>query len=243
MPETTPRLKFPAALAVAIAFTLGACSSGPQLPERDLSGDLPRHYEVGYAEAAIDIDGDLRDAAWRKADWTANFLFEEGRSWSRPKHQARAKLLWDEEFLYLGVWMVDPQLRSEVLSTLRFNGLVTLIADEQESGRYHLLAAEAGGTVHFTTVNPEEHEDARLPGILHQVGLSGTLDRTGDADKGWWLEMAIPWARIRSSERASVPVVGDDLRLNWRYRGQAWSPTYDNSYADPQVWGIAQLVR
>jgi hypothetical protein len=250
---TTPTLSTPFFTSARLLKLCGAaalvatasCSSGPDYPEYDLAGDIPRHYQAHYVSDGPVIDGDLSDIAWRKADWTANFIQLGGATDSRPRFQSRAKMLWDREYLYLGVWMVDPTVKSQPISSVSFNGLSLFVTADAESGAYHLIKVEPGGQIDQRAIrgNPEASRLKPLAGMQHGVTVSGTLDQAGDSDKGWWAEFALPWNSLTSEDRASVQRVGAQWRVNFVRAEQAWSPYFAHELHDPELWGKVELVR
>lgn len=229
----------------ALLAATTACSSGPDYPEYDLAGDIPRHYQAHFVSDGPVIDGDLSDLAWRKASWTANFIQLGGATDSRPRLQSRAKMLWDREYLYVGVWMVNPTLKSQPISSLSFSGLSLFVTADSESGAYHLVMMEPGGSMEQRVVNsdPEGGQLKPLIGMQHGVALSGTLDQSGDSDIGWWAEFALPWKSLTSADQASVQHAGAEWRINLVRAEQAWSPYFAHELNDAELWGKVQLVR
>jgi|FLOH01.1.fsa_nt_gi hypothetical protein len=231
------------------AFTLcvatSACSSAPDYPEQDLAGDIPRHYQAPFVSDAPLIDGSLDDLAWRKAKWTANFVAIGGSKTSRPRHQSRAKMLWNREYLYIGVWMVEPSLKSESLSTLSADGLMLFVSGDGKSGAYHLILTEPGGSASTSTFNMDTGRAPlrEIVGMQHGVALSGTLNDASDGDQGWWAEFALPWSSLTSSAQASVPHAGAEWRVNFVREEQAWSPYFEHELHDAELWGKVELVR
>ena len=53
----------------------------------------------------IKIDGRLDDAAWSRAPWTSNFVDIEGDAKPKPRFRTRAKIMWDDRYLYIGAEM------------------------------------------------------------------------------------------------------------------------------------------
>jgi hypothetical protein len=223
-----------------------ACSSGPDHPIYDTAGDIPRLYQASYVSDAPIIDGKMDDLAWRKTDWTANFIDMGGSTISRPRHQSRAKLLWDREYLYIGVWMVEPNLETKPISSLGFDGLLVFACHDDSPETYQVITAEPGGrhSISVHNNNPEGEPLEILNGLKHAVALSGTLNQHGDADKGWWAEFALPWRELTTSEQASVPQAGAIWRVNLvRDDEQSWSPYFTHDIHDPAMWGRVTLKR
>ena len=107
-----------------------------------------------------------------------------------------------------------------------------------------------------------------VSGLQVGVRVDGTLNRPGDADRGWTVELAIPWAALReAAHRAAPPEPGDRWRVNfsrveWRTRvergryvkltdpatGQPlpednwlWTPQGVVNAHYPEMWGFVQF--
>ena len=61
----------------------------------------PKQYECHRAISAVKIDGHLDDAAWAKAQWTDAFVDIQGEDHPTPRFRTRAKMLWDDDYLYI----------------------------------------------------------------------------------------------------------------------------------------------
>lgn len=224
---------------------LPACSSAPDHPVLDLAGDIPRHYAAKFTYDPPTIDGSLEDRAWMHIPWTANFVHLEGSGTTRPRHQARAKMMWDRQFLYLGVWMVEPNLETRPISSLGFDGLSVFVTRDGERMDYHMVTLEPGGRLlenHFRTEEPTSlaNHSSRVQGA---VGLSGTLDKPGDADRGWWAEIAIPWSEVDLPQIATIPQADSTVRVQFARKDAAWSPHYQHDLHTPSMWGKVRLVK
>ncbi|MEN8152042.1 MAG: carbohydrate-binding family 9-like protein, partial [Planctomycetota bacterium] len=106
-------------------------------------------------------------------------------------------------------------------------------------------------------------------GIRTAVWVDGTLNDPSDTDRGWSVEMAIPWGPLRESERsAGPPAVGDVWRMNmsrveWRAKvvdgkyvketdpktgknlpedNWSWSPQGLVAMHMPEMWGYLKFV-
>ena len=95
------------AVGTAIAcLLLAGC-----LPKAPAPGEGSRQARIipcRRAAGKIAIDGKLNDPAWDRAYVLDDFRIPpEGR---KPRHPSSAQLLWDDEFLYLGVVMEDFDL-------------------------------------------------------------------------------------------------------------------------------------
>ena len=224
---------------------LPACSSAPDHPVIDLAGDIPRNYNARYTHDAPTIDGKLDDRGWMRIPWTANFVELEGSGTSRPRFQSRAKMMWDRYNLYLAVWMVEPNLESKPISSLGFDGLSVLVTRDGERIDYHMVTLEPGGRLIENHVRTEEptsmpNHPSRVRGA---VGLSGSLNTPGDADRGWWAEIAIPWSEVDLPKFATIPETDSTIRVQFARQDAAWSPHYQHDLHTPHMWGKVKLVK
>jgi hypothetical protein len=56
------------------------------------------------------IDGKLDEPAWQHAPWTSDFVDIEGAAKPAPRFRTRAKMLWDDEFLYVAAELEEPHI-------------------------------------------------------------------------------------------------------------------------------------
>ena len=239
--------------------------------------DIP-HYTAYKIDAAVKIDGKLDEAAWENAPRSSNFRdLISGRS---TIHETKAAVLWDDEFLYVGYWIEEPDLQATLTERdapiYQNNDVELFIAGEdayyefeinafgtiyevffiwEESyNKYSQMAAfdrDKPGVRPFNGVGYKNHpRGGRIgywnwdfPGLRSAVFLDGTINDDSDRDRGWTVELALPWSGMEAL------AVGNDLNLPprdkdvWRmdfsrfnqYKeappandsgGWAWSPHY-----------------
>jgi cellulose/xylan binding protein with CBM9 domain len=70
----------------------------------------PKRYACHRAPSAVRVDGRLDDAAWKRAAWTDAFVDIQGASQPLPRFHTRAKMLWDDEYLYIGAELEEPHV-------------------------------------------------------------------------------------------------------------------------------------
>ena len=202
-----------------ILFFLGAFVLLGQSAER--SGPLPPIPEtnVRWASGKIDVDGELREA-----DWALAPVLELGFPWDSQKgakQKTRVRLLWDSDNLYLGYECEDLD--------------ITAHYEKRDDPTYNDDAVEA-----FINPRPEQTDvyfgfemNARavlydyvyfqtrylfkrlnLEGLKLATKLDGTLNARGDRDKGWALELAIPFAEFEPLAQNIPPKPGERWTLN-----------------------------
>jgi hypothetical protein len=102
-----------------------------------------------------------------------------------------------------------------------------------------------------------------MPGYKSAVWIDGTLNDARDRDKGWAVELALPWSAFVERSGKGRPTAGEEWRINfsrveWRVRvvggkyekvkGQAednwvWSPQGVVNMHVPEKWGVVQFVK
>ncbi len=61
----------------------------------------PQGYLCRHTAAPIVVDGKLDEAAWTDAPWTSDFVDIQGDAKPKPRFRTRAKMLWDDDYLYI----------------------------------------------------------------------------------------------------------------------------------------------
>ncbi len=178
--------------------------------------------ECRWAETPPVLNGRAAEAVWERAVRVENF----GQPWAEgaPAAKARttARLLWDREWLYFFAEMDDADVQADVREhdgALWENDVFEL---------FFRPALEHAGYYEFE-VNPAEAvldaffpqaESWRDPGQLHRgefhveakVAIHGTLNASGDRDKGWSVEGRIPWTDFLPT--GGRPAPGETWRVN-----------------------------
>jgi hypothetical protein len=92
---------------------------------RDVDCDFAASYPEQYVarrvrRGAVRVDGALDEAAWSLAPWGSDFVEIAGRG-PAPRLRTRAKLLWDEQFLYVAAELAEPTAWANISSTCHCN--------------------------------------------------------------------------------------------------------------------------
>lgn len=194
----------------------------------------PRGYDAPRALGRITIDGKLDDPGWAAAAWTEDFVDIQGTEALTPPLRTRAKILWDDEQLYIGAEMEEPHLWATLLDRdaiiYRDDDFEVFLDPEGDGLAYFEIEINAMGTVFDLFLDKPYNEGGRAeigwdaPGLRAEVALMGTLNDPTDQDRGWSVEMAIPWADLvpPGSEAAHVPAAMQGTRDSPGTR-PAWS--------------------
>lgn len=245
---------------------------------RVMPDGLPRHY-VCYRTAATNasssekmvIDGRLDEAAWKQAPWSDHFVDIEGLLRLPPRLRTRVKMLWDDRALYIAAELEEP----DVWGTLKRHDSVIFYdndfeifldpdGDNHRYGEFEMNALNTGWDLFL----PKPYKDGggandawEIRGIETAVFVDGSLNDPRDEDRGWFLEVAIPWSalgQLVEGSAPSLPPQADDVwrinfsRVEWQHEivdgeyrkvlGRAednwvWSPQGVINMHRPETWG------
>jgi hypothetical protein len=194
---------------MAAALAAGTVAAQPAIPR----------YEVHRAPAAITVDGELNDAAWSAAAPAVSlqFLWDDQTG---AKQQTFVRLLWDADALYIGFEADDADLTARFMNrddpTYRDDALEIFInPNPAQESVYYGFETNALGTP-YDYLNYETRTFfKRFDATDLQIGvaLDGTLNERDDVDRGWSLELAIPWENFEELARRR-PAIGAIWRAN-----------------------------
>lgn len=217
-----------------LSLVLLTALASPATPAVGASaGQMPgaaREYHAPPAVSPPAIDGSLDDAAWRAAPWTEPFVDIRGEGWRDPHLETRAKIVWDERFLYLGAELEEPHLwatladRDAIL--YREHDFEVFLDPDGDGLAYYELEINALGTEFDLFLDKPYRLKGRaniawdIEGLRTAVRLDGTLNDPSDEDTGWSIEIAIPWSALRppgapADAAVAAPRPGDAWRVNF----------------------------
>ena len=235
------------------------------LRQETLANWAPRTYLAARAPGEVRIDGRIDDAEWAGAPWTEPFVDIEGDRRPAPRHETRARMMWDDDRFYIAAQMEEPHLWATLTerdSIIFYDNDFEIFFDpDDDTHLYGEIEINALNTVWdlllvapYRDGGPALHE-WDIPGLKTAVALDGTLNDPTDVDRGWSVEMAIPWAALRPllahaqlEEGWDRPAPGDRWRINfsrvqWRletdgggYRKQTNPETGKPLAEDNWVW-------
>lgn len=180
-------------------------------------------YVCRRAIDAIAVDGKLDEESWRRAEGTRRFVFP----WPEQpgdKQKTTVQLLWDDAALYLGYTCRDADL--------------TAVHTDRDDPTYEDDCVEV-----FLNPAPDRTEfyygfEMNCRGVMYDyfmcwplcilnhfdckgwqlaTRLDGTLNDSTDTDRGWTLEVKIPFANF-AGLRKDPPQPGE----RWRMQMNRW---------------------
>lgn len=200
-------------LLVAIASgTTSLLVSAPHVAAQE----LPRRYSAPYAEKTVVVDGKLDDAAWAKAQWTEDFVDIEGDRQPKPALQTRAKMAWDDDFLYIGAELKEPHLQgsltvrdSVIFHDNDFEIFIDPDGDTNNYGEFEINTLNTGWDLRLTkpySKGGEADDGWTIDGLKTAVHLNGTVNSPSDTDDSWTIEVAIPFKGLAALDDPTTPV-------------------------------------
>jgi len=188
----------------------------------------------------IVIDGKLDEAIWSAAPWTRPFVDIEGDIRPDPRHETRARMLWDDTYFYVAAQMDEPHLWATLRerdSVIYYdNDFEVFIDPDGDSHLYTEIELNAFNTVwDLLLIKPYRNGGPAIhawdiPGLRTAVHLDGSVNDPSDTDRGWSVEIAIPWAVLKeTTSTACPPNPGDRWRVNFS-RVQWQLETVDGAY-------------
>ena len=205
--------------------------------------DIP-HYTAHKIDSPVNIDGKLDEPAWTNAPRSGSF--RDLISGESTIHETKAAVLWDDEFLYVGYWIEEPDLQATLTERAApiytDNDVELFIAGEdayyefeinaygtiyevlfiwegsyekQGYSRMEVFDRDQAGVRSFRGVGLKDHpRGGRIgywnwdfAGLQSAVFPDGTLNDDRDRDRGWTVELALPWSGM------GVLTMGDPVPL------------------------------
>jgi cellulose/xylan binding protein with CBM9 domain len=187
-----PREPVQQLVRAALRVTLEASGPVRPRPGDGTAGGFPV-VRVSRVKQAPVIDGRATDAAWVAAKPAVGFALESGR---RPRHATTVRALYDATKLYLLIECDEPAAGKMLTSVRRRDGHVWLddsldIYLSPFAGRtgmrplYYRFSVNSGGAK-FDEMRRQRRWNAKWPAA------------TSVGKKSWTLEMALPFAAVKS---------------------------------------------
>ena len=75
---------------------------------------MPNHYVCYRATDPIKVDGKLNESSWKHAETSNAFVDISGEGFPAPRYETQVKMLWDEEYLYVGAELSEPHVWADI---------------------------------------------------------------------------------------------------------------------------------
>lgn len=221
-----------------------------------------KEYTVKRTDVPIVIDGKLDEAEWDSALLTDPFVTQE--SGANVVVKTQAKLLWDNDYLYIGFIASDPDIWGKMTSrdSHLWNEEPVEVFIDPNNDKHDYIEFEFNplGTELDIFMNKSYTEGGtanfgwNLAGLRSAVSIAGTLNDPSDTDTAWYCEIAIPFSGIATKITTPLnnpPIAGETWRLNLaRYNRErdsngnelnavtsCWNKTGTSSFHVPEKFG------
>jgi hypothetical protein len=235
-------------------------------------GAAPESIIVYKTNEPIQVDGLADEASWNKTEVSNDFIDIEGVQ--IPKYKTNVRMLWDETYLYFFAEMEEPHVWATLKErdTVIFynNDFEIFIDPDGDTHNYYEFEMNALNTVWDLFIAKPYRESApivdswEILGLKSAVHVNGTLNDPNDTDKGWSVEVAMPWEVLKEASGSNAIPEGDFWRINfsrvnWDFdlNGEkytrkkdangkflpeynwVWSPQGVINMHEPEHWGYA----
>lgn len=233
----------------------------------------PKQYVCHRASAPIKVDGRIDDAAWAKASWTDYFVDIVGPERPSPRFKTRMKMLWDAQFLYIAAELEEPNVwatltahDSVIFRDNDFEVFLNPTGDGLNYFEFEINALNTGWDLFLPKAynkGGKADNSWEMPGYKSAVAINGTLNDPRDTDRGWSVELALPWSAFVERSGKGKPAPGEAWKMNfsrveWQTRiadgktekikglpedNWVWSPQGAVNMHIPEKWGVVKFVQ
>lgn len=185
--------------------------------------NLPPTYICPRATAKPSLTGLASDPIWEAAPWITTWT--DIRGLETCPTQLKAKLMWDDEFLYLAAQMAEPDLwafQTEHDSSIWLDNAFELFLDPDGDGHNYLEweINPIGVTLDMSMDRPyvcggTRDDSLEIPDLELKLIADGPVNDPHSKAKGWAFGAAFPWTTLTQiGHPGTAPVVGDIHRFN-----------------------------
>lgn len=246
------------AVKLFLFFSLFSLPSGAQniFQKYDRFLTEPRSYMCYRVDGKLKIDGKLDEVSWQKAKSTAPFVDISGEGFPTPKYETTAKMLWDDEYLYVGAILQEDDIKARLTQrdTIIYydNDFEVFIDPDWDGYNYFEIETNARGVIFDLMLDKPYRSGGNFmvqwdcPGLKLAIHREGTLNKSKDKDKYWSVEMAIPHKALTMNFNNPLKA-GNCWRINfsrvqWLKAGGpeenwVWTPTGKVDMHMPDRWG------
>lgn len=241
------------------------------------SQTTPKIYQAPFLTEKIVVDG-IPDSAWNAAEWSDLFIDIRGEDYEKPAWDTKVKMMWDEEALYILAWLEESHIwaylenRDDIV--FRDNDFEVFVKPDPSTEHYFEYEINARNTLLDLLMTKPYNKGGKAiltwnsPAISHAVGLEGTLNDPSDIDRGWWVEIRLPYHDISHHGSDIAPGEGRSWTINFsRVQWQTtvedgkyvkvkdengrnvpednwvWTPQHVINMHVPEHWGTVQFVK
>lgn len=248
------------ATLLAASTTVATFAQDGLLKKYDRRLTTPRNYVCYRTTEKMKIDGKLNEKVWQQAAQTESFVDISGFDFPKPVYNTKARLLWDDEYLYISAVLEEPNIVANLTQrdTIIYhdNDFEVFLDPTGDGQNYFEIENNARGVIFDLMLDRAYRSGGNFhiqwdcPGLKLAVQHDGTLNKQKDTDRSWTVEMAIPHKAV-TRNFANPLKAGNIWRLNfsrvqWLKKGGpeenwVWTPTGEINMHAPNQWGFLQF--
>ncbi len=186
----------------------------------------PLKYYCHITYDSININGKLTENAWKNTPWSENFVDISGNSNLTPKYNTRMKMMYDNDYLFVGAEISEPHiwatLRSRDDIIYKDNDFEIFIDPDRDGILYYEIEVNALNTIMDLLMTKPYYQGGKyllsmdISGLKSGIYIEGTLNNPSDLDKKWYVEMAIPFKILcKTLKNRKTPNTGDIWKINF----------------------------
>lgn len=176
------------------------------IPKPNIKTFQPPIYHCKKTNQPLSLDGNLCKPFWDQAPFTELFVDIEGADHATPRYETRAKLLWDDDYLYIGACLEGDEIWATLTERdcviFEDNDFEIFLNPSCDTHTYCEIELNALGTVwdllltrpylnHGLPINGFD-----LTGMKVAVQIDGVLGDPSADNKRWMVEVAIPFSGL-----------------------------------------------
>ena len=202
------------------------------MPEKNIRIPIPRIpfappvYFARRASGRLVPDGDLEKDFWKDAPFTEEFQDIEGPGMPKPRFRTRAKILWDDENLYIGaliegteIWAHQTEHDCVIFYDNDFEIFIDPDSDTQEYVEYEMNALNTNWDLLLTKAYRDGGSPVNgleIKGLASAVKICGELNNPSADNRYWSVEVVIPFETLAECDKKrKPPVPGSFYRMNF----------------------------
>lgn len=186
----------------------------------------PPVYHCRRAVKPFHLDGRLDKPFWEDAPFTSAFLDIEGEHMQSPRFLTRAKLLWDDENLYIGAQLDGNEIWGYVTERdaviFQDNDFEIFIDPDSDTQQYYEFEMNVLNTL-WDLFLPAAYRDNGsglngydIHGLRTAVFVDGAVNDPFASNRSWSVEVVIPFdALTECLPLKRAPREGEYYRMNF----------------------------
>jgi hypothetical protein len=196
-------------IAVILLAASAASAQTPSAQAPIISSST--RYEVKRVSAPIVIDGKVDAKEWAAASAPMEFIFP-WESQTGAKQKTLARLLWDDENLYVAYECEDTDIVAQFTERDAWvyrDDTVEIFLNVRPTQIVAYYAIEInvrGALMDYFCADAQYYiKRFQMEGVKSGIQVDGTINQRDDKDRGWSLELAIPWVNFADMTKVPQP--------------------------------------